>query len=97
MEQLEFTNEKGNVKVSTRNKLRNTILEQLRSPFAMCGDIVHNVNGGFSIPLGVDALSGDTVWAHVELTINAKDPTIDKWTGRKIAATPIEVPNLFEN
>lgn len=96
---LDFTNEKGNVRVKVRKILRDEMLGQLDAVFASHPHIKEkNVNGGFSLCLGVDRLTGDKVWAHIELTVNAKDPNVDSYTGQVKRSTAIfEVPNLFDS
>lgn len=95
---LDFTNENGNVRVKVRRILRDEMLGQLDAVFASHPHTKQkNVNGGFSLCLGVDRLTGNKVWAHIELTVNAKDPNIDSWSGRPKNSTAIfEVPKLFE-
>ena len=93
----EFTNEKGNVKVGTREALRKSVLGHFTEACSKWDSIMmKNVNGGISIPLCRDSRSGDIVWAHVELTINTKSPRVDSYTGKeKAAPIAIEIPNLF--
>lgn len=93
-----FYNEKGNVKVGVRNELRNQILAQLQSIFDYHKfDKVKNVQGGFSLCLGIDENSDTPIWAHIALTVNDKDPKIDPYTGRAKPISSIEIPNLFPN
>lgn len=93
----EFTNEKGNVKVGTREALRKSVLGHFTEACSKWDNImVKNVNGGFSVPLCRDSRSGEIVWAHIELTINTKSPRVDAWTGKeKVAPVTIDIPNLF--
>lgn len=92
---LEFTNEKGNVRVKERKLLRDDMLAKLDSVFAAHPySRQKNVNGGFSLCLGIDRRTGHNIWAHIELTVNDKDPDIDSWSGRKRGSS-IEVPQLF--
>lgn len=95
---FEFTNEKGNVKVNTRKALRDATLSKLNTVFdGFAGAKVKNVNGGFSLCLGTDRLTNEPIWAHIELTVNMRDPSIDSYTGKPKRAYEPEVPKLFED
>lgn len=95
---LDFINEKGNVKVGTRKILRSQMLARLNSVYNdWVLDKVPNASGGFSLCLGVDARTGSKVWAHVGLTINDKDPSVDPYTGKARIKNEIEIPKLFDD
>lgn len=95
---FDFTNEKGNVKVNTRKALRDTTLNKLNQVFdSFSGAKVKNVNGGFSLCLGMDRLTNEPIWAHIELTVNMRDPSIDSYTGKPKRAYEPEVPKLFND
>ena len=95
---FDFTNKKGNVKVNTRKALRDATLNKLNQVFdGFSGAKVKNVNGGFSLCLGMDRLTNEPIWAHIELTVNMRDPSIDSYTGKPKRAYEPEVPKLFED
>ena len=91
---IEFTNERGNVRVKERKILRDEMLEKLNQVFATHPyERKQNVNGGFSLCLGIDRRTGKHIWAHIQLTVNDKAPNIDSYTGA--AKKVIDVPQLF--
>lgn len=89
MSQIEFLNEKGNARVKIRNEMRNQILDNIRKLFTG-NEIKPNEEGGFSVCLGEDLLTGAKIYAHIGLTLNAKEPYI-----RKIN-TDTPIPQLWD-
>ena len=71
---IEFTNEKGNVMVSARNKVRKSAIANLDRHMHDFDDVKVVTAEGVSIPAGVDAATGATIWAHYNVTINTKEP-----------------------
>ena len=95
---LDFTNEKGNVKVNTRKALRDATLNKLNQVFDSFVRVkTKNVNGGFSLCLGMDRLTNESIWAHIELTVNMRDPSIDSYTGKPKRAYEAKMPKLFKD
>lgn len=94
--QIEFTNQNGNARASVRNALTNETIELLRATLNQ-QLLATNVNGGFSVAQGVDTTTGKTVWTHITIKTNTKDPSIDDYTGKpsRKTTTPI-IPNIFE-
>jgi hypothetical protein len=93
---IDFTNEQGKVRVGVRKLLRDGILEQLHNTLiARPYEEESNTSGGFSICLGIDRRTGDKIWAHIGLTVNTKDPSIDPWTGKARRKAEYQVPQLF--
>lgn len=91
---FDFTNEKGNVRVKVRKQLRDEMLGRLDAVFATHPhNKKKNVNGGFSLCLGIDRRTGKNIWAHIEMTVNDKAPNVDSWSGRE--RVEYEVPKLF--
>ena len=96
MVRINFFNENGNVSVKVRDGIRPQILGKALS--AMEGAFegaVKNVNGGISVPVAVDEGSGETIYAHFDMTVNTKSPDI-KTERKKAAAVEEVVPNLFD-
>ena len=93
---IEFTNEKGNVRVKERKLLRDEMLGRLNAVFATHPHFKQkNVNGGFSLCLGIDRRTGKHIWAHIELTVNDKEPNVDSWTGAVKRQPQYDIPKLF--
>ena len=97
---VKFFNENGNVSVKVRDGIRPQILEKALS--AMEGAFegaVKNANGGISVPVALDEGSGETVYAHFDMTVNTKSPDVKierKKAAKKAAAVEEVVPNLFD-
>jgi len=73
--QITFTNENGNVMVSARNKERATAIKTLaRLVGAEFADAMVVTKDGVSIPLGIDRATEEVIWAHLEVTVNMKEP-----------------------
>ena len=71
---IPFTNEKGNVMVAARNKLRKSSIRKLHKLTAEFNDCKVITNDGIALPLGVDAATGETIWAHMSITVSCKEP-----------------------
>ena len=98
MVSVKWLNEKGNVAVKVRDGVRAQVKGKA---FAILAEqfegAVENANGGISVPVAVDEVSGETIYAHFDLTVSTKSP--DSKTERKKtkAATTeeVSVPDLF--
>lgn len=97
---IKFFNENGNVSVKVRDGIRPQILEKaLAAMSAEFEGAVKNANGGISVPVAVDEGSGETVYAHFDMTVNTKSPDIKterKKSAKKAAAVEEVTPNLFD-
>lgn len=72
---INFLNEKGNVKTSVRKQMRDQILDKLNCGLqGFKGDILKNAKNCISLCLGNDILTGQPVYAHIELTLNMVEP-----------------------
>lgn len=70
-----FTNEKGNIMVSERNKQRTTAIQTLaRLVGADFADAMVVTKDGVAVPLGIDRATEEVIWAHIDITINMKEP-----------------------
>lgn len=101
MQAIKFFNEKGNVSVGVRNEIRTQTFGKLVR--ALTGDecfdsVSANANGGLSIAIATDSVTGATIYANLELTISTKDPSVrtEKKSNKPKAKEPVVVPNLFE-
>ena len=85
---MSFINEKGNVSAKVRNSLKKQVEDKLKNLAKDGGLAVEdNVNGGFSIPVGIDKSTNDTIYAHVALTVSVADPAVKvEKSGRSKAA-----------
>ena len=87
---LKMYNEKGNVSVKVRDMVRKQVNEKLENALSKeFNGIVPNANGGYSVPLAIDEISGETIYANIEFTINKKDPSVKaerKKTEKKVVA-----------
>ncbi len=100
MSVISFTNEKGNVSAKVRSMVATQVMGQVVSALGSnpnLAEVVTNVNGGLSIPVAKDHLTGNTVYAHLALTISTADPTV-KVERKKSAkvAEPTPTVNLFD-
>ena len=91
---INFLNEKGNVKTSVRKQMRDQILDKLNCGLqGFKGDIIKNAKNCISLCLGNDILTGQPVYAHIELTLNMVEPDkirqLNLNTGAKIMDTYI--------
>ena len=81
---MSFINEKGNVSAKVRNSLKKQVEDKLKNLAKDGGLAVEdNVNGGFSIPVGIDKSTNDTIYAHVALTVSMADPAVKVEKGSK--------------
>ena len=97
---VKFFNENGNVSVKARDGIRPQILAKALSAMenAFKG-AVKNANGGISVPVAVDEGSGETIYAHFDMTVNTKSPDVKterKKTAKKATAVEEVIPNLFD-
>lgn len=97
---VKFFNENGNVSVKVRDGIRPQILEKALSAMESAFEgAVKNVNGGISVPVAVDEGSGETIYAHFDMTVNTKSPDIKterKKSAKKTATVEEVIPNLFD-
>lgn len=97
---IKFFNENGNVSVKVRDGIRPQILEKaLAAMSAEFEGAAKNANGGISVPVAVDEGSGETVYAHFDMTVNTKSPDVKterKKSAKKAAAVEEVTPNLFD-
>lgn len=81
---MSFINEKGNVSAKVRNSLKKQVEDKLKNLAKDGGLAVEdNVNGGFSIPVGIDKSTNDTIYAHIALTVSVADPAVKVEKGSK--------------
>lgn len=97
---VHFTNEKGNVVAKMRDGLRKQVEEKILNVLTDAEmDVVKNVNGGLSVAIAVDSVTGKTVYAHLPMTISTKDPNekVEKKTAKQVKKEAHEevVPDLF--
>lgn len=96
---INFFNENGNVSVKVRDGIRPQILSKALDVMSEGFEgAVKNANGGISVPVAVDATTGETVYAHFEMTVNTKSPDIKterKKTAKKTAAAETVIPQIF--
>ena len=98
---INFTNEKGNVSAKVRGMVSAQVMGQIMTALGAnpnLAEVVHNVNGGLSIPVAKDHRTGETIYAHLAMTISTADPTVKverkKKTTKVVEETPIV--NLFD-
>lgn len=100
MKTINFTNSNGNVAAKVRDGIRVQVLDKaLETISAAFEDASKNANGGISFPIAIDDKSGETIYAHLDLTISMRDPS-EKIERKKSTAKPktetVVVPTLFE-
>lgn len=97
---VKFFNENGNVSVKVRDGIRPQILEKALSAMESAFEgAVKNANGGISVPVAVDEGSGETIYAHFDMTVNTKSPDIKterKKSAKKAATVEEVIPSLFD-
>ena len=71
---LDFVNGNGNVMVSARNKLKAMSVNNLDRLTAEYNDVKVVTDDGIAVPLGVDRVTGATIYAHIAITISTKAP-----------------------
>lgn len=71
---LDFVNGNGNVMVSARNKLKKSTIANIDRITAEYNDVKVVTDEGVAIPLGIDRVTGATVWAHMAITVSTKQP-----------------------
>lgn len=96
---ITFYNEKGNVSANARNAIKEQA--KARTLYALAQDEMlntarANADGGISVPLCVTE-KGETVYAHLALTISTKSPDVKttKKTAKKAEPTTPDV-DLFD-
>lgn len=100
MKTINFTNSNGNVAVKVRDGIRVQVLDKaLDAISAAFENASKNANGGISFPIATDGKSGETIYAHLDLTVSMRDPSV-KIERKRGAAKPktetVVVPTLFE-
>ena len=97
---IKFFNENGNVSVKMREGVRAQIMSKALSAMESAFEgAVKNINGGISVPVAMDEGSGETIYAHFDMTVNTKSPDTKierKKTTKKAATTEEVIPNLFD-
>lgn len=98
---ISFTNEKGNVSVETRNKVRKMVDGKIFNALANTDgleSVVLNGAGGFSIPVATDIRTGETVYVNIATTYSCSQASKKaKSTKKKVAKAEVVVPDLFGN
>ena len=80
MQKVNWVNEKGNVSAKVRKAVADQTADKIKSVLgadAAFADLCDNVNGGISIPVA-ETKSGETIYAHLTMTISTADPPIKK-------------------
>ena len=98
LKKVKLHNEKGNVSVKVRDGIRAQIDNKLENAlFTEFGDIERNANGGYSCPIGIDEISGETIYANFSFTVSTASPNAKKEKKPKAKAETNEVvvPDLF--
>lgn len=100
MKTINFTNSNGNVAVKVRDGIRAQVLAKALEVLGASFDGTDkNANGGISFPIAIDGKSGETVYAHLDLTVSMRDPSVKierKKSTAKPKAEEVVVPTLFE-
>lgn len=79
-----YTNEKGNVKATVRNAIKEQVLSYLQNELEVgVLDIIMNERGGISIPIAVNSVNEDIVYAEIEIKVNTIHPDIEKKRAKK--------------
>jgi DNA-binding IscR family transcriptional regulator len=97
---ISFINEKDNVSVKIRNGIKPQILDKVLAALNEADlSAEKNANGGISFPVAIDKKTNETVYAHLDLTLNITDPMIKrerKKAEKKAEAVEDEVvPQIF--
>lgn len=97
---ISFINEKDNVSVKIRNGIKPQILDKVLAALNEADlSAEKNANGGISFPVAIDKKTNETVYAHLDLTLNITDPMIKrerKKSEKKVEAVEDEVvPQIF--
>ena len=94
---VNFTNEKGSVAVKVRAMCKDQVMAKLeKGLMSQFEDVGENAKGGYSIPIATDRRTGETVYAHIAVTISTSDPNEKKTkSGGKATKTPEENFDLF--
>jgi hypothetical protein len=101
MVKVQWYNEKGNVSVKVRDGVRPQILSKVVALLQDSGsfdDVVIDANGAITIPIAEDTSTGDTIYAHFEMTVNNKDgmtKTERKKKAKKAETEEEVIPELF--
>ena len=81
-------NEKGNVKVTVRNAVRDNAKPAILDALGTLGrDVIVGTDGAFYVPLAYDE-NGGTIYARLDMTVSVKDPTTPL---KEKAVKPVEV------
>lgn len=99
MKQVIYTNEKGNVKASVRNAIREQVIKQL--PIELEDSVIElipNARGGFSIEMAENSVNGDIIYAEIEIKVNTLHPDVEKRTSKKKTTKKADSPakDIFE-
>lgn len=97
---ISFINEKDNVSVKIRNGIKPQILDKVLAALNEADlSAEKNANSGISFPVAIDKKTNETVYAHLDLTLNITDPMIKrerKKSEKKVEAVEDEVvPQIF--
>ena len=101
MVNVRFFNENGNVAVKTRENLRKQVIAKVVEVLADAelNEVKVNANGGVSFAIASDTVKGETVWAHLDLTVSTKSPDVKTERKRKAKAEAKAedvVPSIFD-
>lgn len=80
MQKINWVNEKGNVSAKVRKAVADQTTEKIKSVLSAdtaFADLCDNVNGGISIPVA-ETKDGETIYAHLTMTISTADPSVKK-------------------
>lgn len=99
MTTIQFTNEKGNVSAKARKHIKDSVVAKIAQAFEVAGlESVVNADGGLSIAVAKDAVTGNTIFTHLEFTVSDRDPAVKTAKSKKKAkapATEVALPDIF--
>lgn len=96
---VNFTTDKGSVAVKTRAMCKDQVMCKMETALATQFEgVIENAKGGYSVPIAIDRRTGDTIYAHIAVTISTADPMEKKSSGEKKSKTvEVETFDLFTN
>lgn len=90
---IPLVNEKGNIKVSERNKLRKRVAATLAAELGKWEKYMHvDKDGNIYLALAQDTTTGKLIWAAVDFTITMNEPQDVEIAGLRSVNCEKEVP-----
>jgi len=95
---VDFRNDKGNVKVSVRNKMKEQSMGMAKSAVANATglDVVETARKTLAVQIATDKQTGDPIYFEISGSVTTLAPDYKKEKSSKNDSEPEQEINLFE-